>query len=151
MPRYHFHAARQEHEELEPLTLTLSGETADGSSLPEFVEEFPPVMPAAVQLIMLEAALDAEDDDGWGGEPDERARARMGFDALRQVVGRERMRKWMRAGYTTQHLFELMTVLVYYWTRGHFPNPQSARRGADQIESRPRRTSAKRAQSGLAS
>ena len=130
MPRYHFHAARREVTEQEPIVLTLSGDRADGTPLPEFEEEFPSVMQAAVQTLMLEAAIVVAEADDEFADPEERAsdeeKAKLGIAALTQTVGKERMRKWSRAGYTLEHLMQVMQVLVYYWREGRFPNAAPA-------------------------
>jgi hypothetical protein len=127
VPRYHYRAARREVVEQEPLVLTLSGEAPDGSPLREFEEEFPREMPAAVQLIQLEAVLGDDDEEGAATDDE---KAQMGYAVLKQVVGLKRIRKWMKAGYTMRHLFELLAVLLYYWNNGRFPNPPSAGNGA---------------------
>lgn len=125
MPRYEFRAARREHEALEPLILTLSGEGPDGSPLPEFEEKFPLTMPAAAQLIIIEAQLDARERGEEDGQEPELT-GQQGLELLAAIAGRDRLRKWMRAGYDTGKLGELVVVLLYFWNRGEFPNRQGA-------------------------
>lgn len=128
MPRYHLHAARR-GQRPEPLTLTLTGEDRDGKALPEFEEQFPAEMPASIQVLCIEAALDQQER---ADEEEEGASDPLGVPlgpefALRMLgeLGRDRLRRWMLAGYDGESLGQLVAVLMYYWREGRFPNQEA--------------------------